>query len=68
MQVQSFSAVNVLLQIATLAGSLSLKHEHNQFPSDIFLILVTVGATLNIGEYDSYNKKQYNNSVLQSKN
>jgi hypothetical protein len=45
--------MNFLLQIATLAGNLSLKHKNVQFPSDIFLILVTVGATLNIGEYDN---------------
>jgi len=27
-----------------------MKHEHNEFPSDVYLILETVGATLNIGE------------------
>jgi hypothetical protein len=38
------------LQVGTIAGNLSIKHEHPEFPSDIFLLLVTVGATLTIGE------------------
>jgi hypothetical protein len=29
-----------------------MKHEHNEFPSDMYLMLETVGATLNIGEYN----------------
>ncbi|XP_066250858.1 xanthine dehydrogenase/oxidase-like [Euwallacea similis] len=32
--------------IGTLAGNLMIKHQHNEFPSDIFLILETVKATL----------------------
>ncbi|KAF2885005.1 hypothetical protein ILUMI_21179 [Ignelater luminosus] len=32
----------------TLAGNIFTKHEYQQFPSDIFLILETVGATLTI--------------------
>jgi hypothetical protein len=39
-----------LFQTGTIAGNLAMKHEHNKFPSDIYLILETVGATLNIGE------------------
>lgn len=39
-----------VLQVGTIAGNLSIKHEHPEFPSDMFLILVTVGATLTIGE------------------
>jgi hypothetical protein len=42
--------VNVL-QVGTIAGNLSIKHEHPEFPSDIFLILETVGATITIGEF-----------------
>ncbi|KAG5870802.1 hypothetical protein JTB14_005352 [Gonioctena quinquepunctata] len=34
--------------IGTLAGNLMIKHKHNDFPSDIFLILETIGATLKI--------------------
>ncbi|PNF35793.1 Xanthine dehydrogenase [Cryptotermes secundus] len=34
--------------VGTIAGNLSIKHEHPEFPSDMFLILVTVGATLTI--------------------
>ncbi|XP_069693941.1 uncharacterized protein [Periplaneta americana] len=34
--------------IGTIAGNLSLKKMHNDFPSDIFLILETVGAKLDI--------------------
>jgi hypothetical protein len=28
-----------------------MKHEYNEFPSDVYLMLETVGATLNIGEF-----------------
>ncbi|KAF2904753.1 hypothetical protein ILUMI_01423 [Ignelater luminosus] len=34
--------------IGTLAGNLSIKHERNEFPSDIFLIFETVGAKMTI--------------------
>jgi xanthine dehydrogenase/oxidase len=33
----------------TLAGNLMIKHDHNDFPSDIFLILETAGALLTVG-------------------
>jgi hypothetical protein len=29
-----------------------MKHEHNEFPSDIYLMLETAGATLSIGEFN----------------
>jgi xanthine dehydrogenase/oxidase len=32
----------------TLAGNLMLKHAHTDFPSDVFLILATVGAVLDV--------------------
>lgn len=35
--------------MGTIAGNLSLKHQHPEFPSDIFLVLETVGALLKIG-------------------
>lgn len=38
--------------VGTLAGNLSIKHQHNEFPSDIFLLLETIGATITIGEFD----------------
>ncbi|KAJ8719393.1 hypothetical protein PYW08_011568 [Mythimna loreyi] len=34
--------------IGTIAGNLFLKHQHQNFPSDVFLILETVGATVTI--------------------
>ncbi|XP_062708362.1 xanthine dehydrogenase isoform X2 [Aedes albopictus] len=37
----------------TLAGNLMIKHEHLEFPSDLFLLLETVGATLIILGDDS---------------
>ncbi|KAJ3639854.1 hypothetical protein Zmor_003189 [Zophobas morio] len=33
---------------ATIAGNLIIKHDHHDFPSDIFLILETVGATITL--------------------
>uniref|UniRef100_A0A0K8S633 Xanthine dehydrogenase n=2 Tax=Lygus hesperus TaxID=30085 RepID=A0A0K8S633_LYGHE len=36
--------------VGSLAGNLSLKHQHPEFPSDIFLILETVGAQLTIAD------------------
>lgn len=39
------------LQIGTVGGNLMIKHEHNEFPSDIFLLLETVGAQLIIREF-----------------
>ncbi|GAB0087487.1 hypothetical protein DMENIID0001_017960 [Sergentomyia squamirostris] len=36
--------------VGTLAGNLMLKHEHPEFPSDVFLIMETVGAMVVIAE------------------
>ncbi|KAJ0176326.1 hypothetical protein K1T71_008500 [Dendrolimus kikuchii] len=37
--------------IGTLAGNLMIKHEHREFPSDIYLLLETVGAQVTIQGY-----------------
>uniref|UniRef100_A0A8D9F6H1 Indole-3-acetaldehyde oxidase n=1 Tax=Cacopsylla melanoneura TaxID=428564 RepID=A0A8D9F6H1_9HEMI len=34
--------------IGTIGGNLSIKHEHREFPSDVFLLLEVVGATITI--------------------
>ncbi|KAJ8668983.1 hypothetical protein QAD02_000242 [Eretmocerus hayati] len=36
--------------IGTIAGNLMLKNQHNEFPSDVFLILETAGAEIHILE------------------
>jgi xanthine dehydrogenase/oxidase len=36
--------------IGSLAGNLAIKHRHHEFPSDIFLLLETCGATVTICE------------------
>lgn len=36
--------------IGTIAGNLSIKYEHRDFVSDIFLLMETAGAMLTIGE------------------
>ena len=50
-------------QAGTIAGNLSIKHAHNEFPSDIFLLLETIGARLNIISIDglvrSYTPLEY---------
>lgn len=47
--------------IGTLAGNLSIKHQHNEFPSDIFLIFETVGAKLVIGKvYFQLGRESFN--------
>ncbi|KAK7794360.1 hypothetical protein R5R35_007242 [Gryllus longicercus] len=37
----------------TIAGNLTIKYEHNEFPSDVFLILETAGATLTVVDKDN---------------
>ena len=37
--------------MATLAGNLTIKYFHPEFPSDLFVILETVGAKVTIGKY-----------------
>lgn len=34
--------------IGTIAGNLMIKHQHNEFPSDVFLLLETAGAIIDI--------------------
>ncbi|CAH0400123.1 unnamed protein product [Chilo suppressalis] len=42
--------------IGTIGGNLMIKHQHNDFPSDIFLLFETVGALLTIN-FDETTKK-----------
>ncbi|XP_059612743.1 uncharacterized protein LOC132259207 [Phlebotomus argentipes] len=42
--------------LATIGGNLSLKHQHPEFPSDIFLLLETVGAFLTIVDSDGVHR------------
>ena len=39
-------------QAGTIAGNLCIKHAHPEFPSDIFLLLETIGARLKIASVD----------------
>ncbi|XP_018363392.1 PREDICTED: xanthine dehydrogenase/oxidase-like [Trachymyrmex cornetzi] len=39
--------------IGSIAGNLMIKHAHNEFPSDMFLVLETVGAQIHILESPS---------------
>ncbi|XP_018402593.1 PREDICTED: xanthine dehydrogenase-like [Cyphomyrmex costatus] len=45
--------------IGTIAGNLMLKYEHKEFPSDLFLILQTVGAHVHILETPSQKQSLY---------
>jgi len=45
--IHSQNLLNLFLEkVATLAGNLVLKKKHNEFPSDVFVILEAAGATL----------------------
>lgn len=39
----------LLPQVGSIAGNLMLKHQHLEFPSDIFLTLLGAGATMTLG-------------------
>lgn len=39
-----------LFQLGTIGGNLMIKHQHNEFPSDIYLLLETVGAQVTISK------------------
>lgn len=43
---------NSLEQTGTLAGNLSIKHHNNDFNSDLFLLLETIGAVLYVTNSD----------------
>ncbi|KYN03669.1 Aldehyde oxidase 2 [Cyphomyrmex costatus] len=45
--------------IGTIAGNLMLKHEHREFPSDLFLMLQTLGTQVHILESPSQKQSLY---------
>ena len=45
------------MKVGTLAGNLMIKHQHNEFQSDLFTILETFGAQLNILDAPNSSKK-----------
>ncbi|CAL1535967.1 unnamed protein product, partial [Lymnaea stagnalis] len=51
-----YTASNSIRNLGTWAGNLALKRLHQDFPSDIFTMLETVGASLNIVDADGVNK------------
>lgn len=46
--------IDIFFKIGTIAGNLSLKHDHHEFPSDIFLLLETISTKLIIGTLNVY--------------
>uniref|UniRef100_A0A1B0DQ14 Uncharacterized protein n=1 Tax=Phlebotomus papatasi TaxID=29031 RepID=A0A1B0DQ14_PHLPP len=42
--------------VGTIAGNLMIKHDHNEFISDIFLLLEVVGATITINDTNGVQK------------
>lgn len=40
-----------VFQAGTLAGNLSIKNEYNEFPSDLYLTMLTYGATIMISKH-----------------
>lgn len=38
-------------QLGTIGGNLMIKNQHNEFPSDVFILLETVGAMVTICMY-----------------
>ncbi|XP_037034826.1 xanthine dehydrogenase-like [Bradysia coprophila] len=57
--------------VGTIAGNLSIKHQNVEFPSDLFLILETVGAKLKIAEsatkYSTVSVAEYLNVDMRHK-
>lgn len=41
--------LTIIPQVGSIAGNLMLKHQHPEFPSDIFLTLLGASATLTLG-------------------
>lgn len=39
----------IIPQVGSIAGNLMLKHQHPEFPSDIFLTLLGASATMTLG-------------------
>lgn len=52
--------------IGSIAGNLMIKHAHNEFPSDLFLMLETVGTQIHILEAPGVKKSMMLQDFLQT--
>lgn len=55
--------VHVCVQVGTWAGNLMLTHDHDDFPSDVFVIMAAVGAMLSVGQWG--NMPHWHHSLVQ---
>ena len=49
----------IIVQIGSWAGNLMLTHDNNNFPSDVYTIMESVGATVTIGKQTNKQTNKY---------